>query len=149
MTYNSLPRRRIERIETVNTVRAYFLFFGLIYILMYPPALEEHGIYWFSLLGLLQGIAYVSVGLALRTLLNRAAWLIESVLAASLCYSILTAYFRLSMNEVRYSPTEVIYRLACAAFLIWYVFRNVERLAAAARIEAEETGSVAPTSTDA
>ena len=148
MPYSSLPRRLLERTETVSTVRAYFMFFGLIYILMYhDPAGERHGISWLSLAGLLQGIVYVSVGLALRALLSRAVWLIESVLAASLCHSVLTAFSRLSTKGAEYSPAEVIYRLVCAIFLILYVFRNVERLATAERVGVMEPGSVAPEST--
>jgi hypothetical protein len=53
----------MKRMETADSIRAYFVFFGFLYILIYhDPAQGGHGIVWLSLLGLLQGIFYVSVG---------------------------------------------------------------------------------------
>jgi hypothetical protein len=139
----------MERIETADSVQAYFVFFGMLYILMYhDPTQGGRGIVWLPLLGLLQGIFYLSVGLVLRVLLNRAAWLISSVLVAHLSYCVLYAFSRL-FNEGQAPPVKVIFRLVTAIFLILYVLRNVERLAAAKQNGAEETGRVAPASTDA
>ncbi len=140
----------MARFETANSVQAYFLFFGLLYILMYhDPSQGGHGIVWLSLLGLLQGIFYVAVGLALRPLLSRATWLISSVLVAHLSYCVLYAFSRLFMHKGQDPPAEVILKLLTAIFLILYVLRNVERLAAVKQNGAEENGRVAPASTDA
>jgi len=137
--------RAMERIETVGSVQAYFVFFGLLYLLMYhDPTQGGHGIVWLSLLGLFQGIFYLSVGLALRPLLNRAAWLISSALVAHLSYGVLYAFSRLFMQEGQDPPAEVILKLLSGVFLILYVLRNVERLAAVKQNGAEENGRVTP-----
>ena len=138
----------MERIETAGSVRVYFLFFGLLYILIYhDPTQGEQGTFWLSLLGLLQGIFYVSVGLACHALLNRAAWLIRAVLVEHMSYSVLYAFSHLFMNEAQNPPAQLIFRLACAVGLILYVLRNVERLAAAKQNGAGGAGSVAPADT--
>jgi len=135
----------MERIETAGSVQAYFVFFGLLYILMYQdPTQGGHEIVWLSLLGLLQGIFYLSVGLALRPLLNRATWLISSVLVAHLSYCVLYAFSRLFVHKGQDPPAEVILKLLSAVFLILYVRRNVERLAAVKQNGAEENGRVTP-----
>lgn len=134
--------------ETTGTVRAYFLFFGLIGVLMHYSSIREaQEISWLPLIGLFLGISYVCVGLALRALLNRSAWLISSLLVAGLCYSFLTAFNRILIEDAQ-DPVGVLSRLVSAVFLTLYVINNVRRLAPAIQKRAEEAGNVASVNTN-
>ena len=116
--------------ETTGTIRAYFVFFGLFGAFMHYAELETgHEVAWISLVGLIQGISYLCVGLTLSALLRRYTWLVESVLIAGLSYSFLLAYARIFLyQQQERPPAEVIWRLISAAFLTLYVFKHVERL---------------------
>jgi hypothetical protein len=117
--------------ETAVTIRAYFLFFGIMDILVHHDLTREgRGIPWLSLIGLLLGIAYVLVGVAFRALLNRSVWLINSLLVAGLSYGCVVVVSRAFMDEFRYSPAEVAVRIVTGIFLTSYVMNNVSRLAA-------------------
>jgi hypothetical protein len=115
--------------ETTGTIRAYFMFFGLFDAFVhYAELTSGHEVAWISLIGLLRGLAYLCVGLALSVLLRRHTWLVESTLIAGLCYSFLLAYARIFLYQQQERPAEVIWRLASTAFLTLYVFKHVERL---------------------
>ena len=119
--------------ETTITVRAYFLFFGFMDILEHHDLSRDgHGIPWLSLIGLLLGISYVAVALALRALLNRSVGLIDSLLVAGLSYGCVVVAHR-ALMESRYSPAEVAVRIVTGIFLTLYVMKNVSRLAAEMR----------------
>lgn len=129
--------------ETTRSVRAYFLFFGLIDILMHSGSMRGvHEATLLSLMGLVRGIVYICVGIALRTLLNRFAWVVSWVLIAGLYYSFWFALTRASMGGSEGSAAEVSFRLLTAVFLTFYVMNHVKRLAAVKQGNAEETGSV-------
>ena len=132
--------------ETTRSVRAYFLFFGLIDILMYYGQIRDvHEITWISLMGLVRGIVYVCVGLTLRTLLNRFAWVVSLSLVAGLYYSFWSALTRASTSGSGDSAAEVSLRLISAVFLTFYVLNHVKRLAAADALSPEDRPTLAST----
>ena len=115
--------------ETTRTIRAFFVFIGFLEgFVHYSNLVDGHEVAWISLLGLLKGIAYLCVGLALSALLRRHTQVIESVLIAGLGYSFLLAYSRIFLFQEQEPPFEVILRLASSAFLTLYVFKHVKRL---------------------
>lgn len=114
--------------ETTRTIRAFFLFFGLIDTFMNWPTGEGHEVAWLALLGLLRGISYLCVGLALPVLLSRHTWVVESVLVGGMGYSFLLAYARMFLFEEKEAPGEAIWRLIAAAFLTLYVFKHLKHL---------------------
>ena len=118
--------------ETTDTIRAYFLFFGLIDTFMHYVTLQEgQDFAWISLLGLLRGISYLCVGLSLSALLRRYTRLVESVLIASVGYSFLFAYARIFLkfsNEEQEPLVGVISRLITTVFLTLYILNHVKRL---------------------
>lgn len=114
--------------ETTGTIRAFFVFFGLIDTFMNWPTQEGHEVAWLALFGLFRGVSYLCVGLALPALLSRHTWVVESVLIAGVCYSFLLAYARIFLYEEKEPPAEAIWRLASAVFLTLYVFNHVKRL---------------------
>lgn len=124
----------MEATETTGTVRAYFLFLGAMDILMHSAQIRQgQDISWIALIGLFRGISYVCVGLTLRTLLNRAVWLVSSLLIAGLCYSFLSAFNRIFV-EGEQDLVGVISRLISAVFLTLYVLDNVRRIVAANKV---------------
>jgi hypothetical protein len=124
--------------ETTSTIRAYFLFFGCIDVLMHYGAIREgHEAVWISLIGLTRGILYLCVGLALPAFLSRYVWLVNSLLVAGLCISFLNVFNRMLLDEARESPVGVVSRLITAVFLTMYVLNNVKRLAAVRPNETE------------
>jgi hypothetical protein len=127
--------------ETAGTIRAYFVFFGLFDAFVHYAELRAgHEVAWISLIGLLRGISYLCVGLALSALLSRYAWLVESALIAGLCYSFLLAYARMFLYQQQERPAEVIWRLVSTAFLTLYVFKHVERLSVSSTRHEPNTG---------
>ena len=114
--------------ETTRTIRAFFVFFGMLDTFMNWPTGEGHEVAWLALFGLFRGISYLCAGLALSALLNRHTWVVESVLIAGMCYSFLLAYARIFLYEEKEPPAEAIWRLASAIFLTLYVFNHVRRL---------------------
>lgn len=132
--------------ETIRSVRAYFLFFGLIDILMYyGPIRDVHEVTWLSLIGLVRGIVYISVGLTLRTLLNRFAWVVSLSLVAGLYYSFWSALTRASISGSGDSAAEVSLRLIFAVFLTFYVLNHVKRFATAEALSSEHRPTLAST----
>jgi len=127
--------------ETTVTIRAYFLFFGLIDVLVhYGEIREGHEMVWLSLIGLLLGTLYLCVGLSLPILLSRYTWLVKSSLVAGLCYSFLNAFTHVLLDKAQESPVGVISRLISAFLLTLYVLDNVNRLATN---KTKDTGNVA------
>jgi hypothetical protein len=107
--------------ETPGTIRAFFIFFGLIDTFMNWPTEEGHEVAWLALLGLIRGISYLCVGLALSALLRRQTWVVESVLIGGMCYSFLLTYARIFLYQEKEPIAEAIWRLISAAFLTLYV----------------------------
>jgi hypothetical protein len=86
--------------ETTGTIRAYFVFCGLLSAFgHYARLIAGHEVTWISVVGLLDGITYLGVGLALPALLSRYTWLVESVLIAGLGYSFLFAHARIFLYQ--------------------------------------------------
>jgi hypothetical protein len=115
--------------ETTGTIRAYFVFFGLLSgFVCYAELRAGHEVAWISLIGLLQGISYLCAGLALSVLLSRYTWLVELVLMAGLGYSFLFAYARIFLYQQQEPPAQVVLRLVSNAVLTLYVFKHIGRL---------------------
>ena len=93
--------------ETTGTIRAYFVFFGFFGAFVhYAELTAGYEVAWISLMGLLLGLVYLCVGLALSVLLRRYIWLVESALIAGVCYSILLAYARIFLYQQQERPAR-------------------------------------------
>lgn len=126
--------------ETTRSIRAYFLFFGFIDILMgYGTIQGDHEMPWIPLVGLFLGIWYLCIGLSFPAFLSRYLWLVKSLLVARLCYSFLNVFARILSSVARELSVGVILRLVLGVFLTLYVLDNVERLATIGKNEIKES----------
>lgn len=122
-------------IETTRSIRAYFLFFGLMRLIMSYPLPGEQELF-LSFVSLALGIGYVFVGLALPSLLVRSTWWINTLLGLHLGYSSWRAWAR-----YRADPDPEVFglvvRLVAGVCLTLLVFSSLRRLAATAQNEAQ------------
>jgi hypothetical protein len=116
--------------ETPRTLRAYFLFFGIIGVLVNYGRLEEGSApTWLPWIGLAVYLLYLYIGLMLHVLLKRSPRQIRFSLLAYVFYSTLYASVRLFLGLVPRDEilTEIL-SLATGVSLALYVTRHVDFL---------------------
>jgi len=116
--------------ESIGTVKAFFIFFGSLAVLGCIAEARDGQV---PLVGLCFAILTLCIGLFLRGLLPRHAWLISSLLIVGFLYTLVIDIASIASGE---SPVlKKVVDLFIRLFLTFYLLSNVKRLATEAQMK--------------
>jgi len=123
--------------ETVRSLRAYFILSGLATVFSYSRALwvNFQGPFMFAtvvgIIGIGFSLAFLYVGFSLPGLLTNSVGRIVTLLYVSTGWAVFV--FLLGLLEGSLAPVAV-FTLVLSLLILWYLLKNVRRLAAEAQV---------------